>query len=128
MAIITLIFNYDIHYKWQLFLMTIMDCTMLTRKSVGLPAHKHLLHRLPKTSPLHLRRHARSSQTQLVSKSISFTARGDHSAGILRQHDTLGVLPIQALFFAHKMLTSPSEKCDNSKIIDVIGLRVMIVS
>ena len=29
------------------------------------------------------------------SKSISFTARGDHSfAGILRQHDTLGVLPI----------------------------------
>jgi hypothetical protein len=45
MAIISLIFDYDIHYKWQLFLMTIMDCTMLTRKLLGLPAHKHLLHR-----------------------------------------------------------------------------------
>jgi hypothetical protein len=55
MAIISLIFDYDIHYKWQLFLMTIMDCTMLTRKLLGLPAHKHLLHRLSKTSPLHLR-------------------------------------------------------------------------
>ena len=27
-------------------------------------------------------------------KSMSFTERGDHAAGILRQHDTLGVLPI----------------------------------
>jgi hypothetical protein len=32
------------------------------------------------------------------SKSMSFTARGDHSAGILRQHDTLGALPIPAFF------------------------------
>jgi hypothetical protein len=32
------------------------------------------------------------------SKSMSWTARGDHSAGILRQHDTLGVLPKQAFF------------------------------
>ncbi len=32
------------------------------------------------------------------SKSMSFTARGDHSAGILRQHDTLGVLPIPSYF------------------------------
>ena len=39
------------------------------------------------------------------SKSMSFTARGDHSAGILRQHDTLGVLPIPAFFLAQKMLT-----------------------
>ena len=32
------------------------------------------------------------------SKSMSWTARGDHSAGILRQHDTLGVLPKPAFF------------------------------
>ena len=32
------------------------------------------------------------------SKSMSWTARGDHSAGILRHHDTLGVLPIPAFF------------------------------
>ena len=32
------------------------------------------------------------------SKSMSFTARGDHSAGILRRHDTLGLLPIPSLF------------------------------
>jgi hypothetical protein len=35
-------------------------------------------------------RHGRSSQTQLVSKSMSLTARGAHCAGILRQHDTPG--------------------------------------
>ena len=45
------------------------------------------------------RRHSSSVGTPCAdprnSKSISFTARGDHSfAGILRQHDTLGVLPI----------------------------------
>jgi hypothetical protein len=36
------------------------------------------------------------------SKSMSFTARGDHSAGILRQHDTLGMLPIPAFFRLRK--------------------------
>ena len=30
-------------------------------------------------------------------KSMSFTERGDQSAGILRQHDTLGVLPTPAV-------------------------------
>jgi hypothetical protein len=47
------------------------------------------------------RRHSSSVGTPCAdprnSKSMSFTARGDHSfAGILRQHDTLGVLPIPA--------------------------------
>ena len=32
------------------------------------------------------------------SKAMSWTTRGDHSAGILRQHDTLGVLPKPAFF------------------------------
>ena len=36
------------------------------------------------------------------SKSMSWTTRGDHSAGILRQHDTLGMLPIHALFLLRK--------------------------
>ncbi len=36
------------------------------------------------------------------SKSMSFTARGDHSAGILRQNDTLGVLPVPAFFWLRK--------------------------
>jgi hypothetical protein len=47
------------------------------------------------------RRHRSSVGTPCTdpanSKSISFTARGDHSAGILRQHDILGVWPIPAL-------------------------------
>ena len=30
-------------------------------------------------------------------KSMSFTERGDQAAGILRQHDTLGVLPTPAV-------------------------------
>ena len=42
------------------------------------------------------------------SKSMSFTARGDHSAGILRQHDTLGVLPIPS-YFCSLMLRKGSE-------------------
>ncbi len=49
------------------------------------------------------RRHSWSVGTPCAdprnSKSMSFTARGDHRdtfAGILRQHDTLGVLPIPA--------------------------------
>ena len=35
------------------------------------------------------------------SKSILWTARGDHSAGMLRQHDTLGVLPKPAFFVCY---------------------------
>jgi hypothetical protein len=52
------------------------------------------------------RRHRSSVGTPCAdpanSKSISFTARGDHSAGILRQHDILGVWPIPALFLLIK--------------------------
>ena len=33
-------------------------------------------------------------------KSMSVTGRADRSGGILRQHDTLGVMRMQALFFA----------------------------
>ena len=34
------------------------------------------------------------------SKSMSLTERGDQSAGILRQHDTLGVLPKPKVFYS----------------------------
>ena len=48
------------------------------------------------------RRHSASVGTPCAdprnSTSMSLTARGDHSAGILRQHDTLCVLPIPAFF------------------------------
>ena len=48
------------------------------------------------------RRHSSSFGTQCADprnhKSMSFTERGDQAAGILRQHDTLGVLPIPAFF------------------------------
>ena len=47
------------------------------------------------------RRHSTSVGTPCADpsnhKSISFTERGDQSAGILRQHDTLGVLPTPAV-------------------------------
>ncbi len=59
---------------------------------------------------------------------MSFTARGDHSAGILRQHDTLGVLPIPAFFLAQKMLTTPIENSENSALIAIIEITVIIVS
>ena len=42
-------------------------------------------------------------------KSMSMTERGDQAAEILRQHDTLGVLPIPDVYFAQKMLTSTRE-------------------
>ena len=61
------------------------------------------------------------------SKSMSFTARGDHSAGILRQHDILGVLPILSFFLAQKMLTSPTENSENSALIAKIEITVIIV-
>ena len=48
------------------------------------------------------RRHSSSFGTPCADprnhKSMSFTERGDQAAGILRQHDTLGVLPIPACF------------------------------
>ena len=48
------------------------------------------------------RRHISSAGTPCADprnhKSMSFTERGDQAAGILRQHDTLGVLPIPAFF------------------------------
>jgi len=48
------------------------------------------------------RRHSSSFGTPCADprnhKSMSFTERGDQAAGILRQHDTLGVLPIPAFF------------------------------
>ncbi len=57
------------------------------------------------------RRHRSSVETPCAdpanSKSISFTARGDHSAGILRQHDILGVWPIPALFLLIKSSLHP---------------------
>ena len=47
-------------------------------------------------------RHSSSFGTQCADprnhKSMSFTERGDQAAGILCQHDTLGVLPIPAFF------------------------------
>ena len=52
------------------------------------------------------------------SKSMSFTERGDQFAGSLRQHDTLGVLPMPA-FSSQKMLTSPTENCAISAIIAI---------
>ena len=45
-------------------------------------------------------------------KYLSMTQGVDQAAGILRQHDTLSVLPIPDVFFAHKMLTSTSENSD----------------
>ena len=57
------------------------------------------------------RRHRSSVGTPCAdpanSKSISFTARGYHSAGILRQHDILGVWPIPALFLLIKSSLHP---------------------
>ncbi len=47
---------------------------------------------------------------------MSMTERDDQAAGILRQHDTLGVwpiAPIPAVCVAQKMLTATSENSDN---------------
>ena len=52
---------------------------------------------------------------------MSMTERVDQAAGILRQHDTLGVLSIPDVCFAQKMLTSTSENSD----IAVIGIIVI---
>ena len=59
---------------------------------------------------------------------MSVTARGGHSAGILRQHDIPGVLPIPAFFLAQKILTSPTENSENSALIAIIEITVIIVS
>ena len=60
---------------------------------------------------------------------LSLAARGDHSfAGILRQHDTPGVLPIQSFLrslHAHFMLTSTTAI---SVIMAIIAISVIIAS
>ena len=38
---------------------------------------------------------------------MSMTERGDQAAGILRQHDTLGVFPIPDVCFAEKFSLQP---------------------
>ena len=38
---------------------------------------------------------------------MSMTKRGDQAAGILRQHDTLGVFPIPDVCFAEKFSLQP---------------------
>ncbi len=54
---------------------------------------------------------------------MSMTERGDQAAGILRQHDTLGVLPVPDVYFAQKMLTSTPEKhVENSEINAIITI------
>ena len=67
------------------------------------------------------RRHSSSFGTPCADprnhKSMSFTERGDQAAGILRQHDTLGVLAIPA-FFPQKMPTFPSRNSHNYDIIE----------
>jgi hypothetical protein len=59
------------------------------------------------------RRHINSTGTPCADpenhKSMSFTERGGHSiAGVLREHDTLGVLPVPALYLL-KMLFCHTE-------------------
>ena len=58
---------------------------------------------------------------------MSMTERGDQAAGILHQHDTLGVLPIPDVYFAQKMLTSTPENSEINAIIAIIEIRAIIV-
>ena len=78
------------------------------------------------------RRHSTSVGTPCADprnhKSMSVTCRGDQAAGILRQHDTLGVLPIPDVCFAQKMLTSTFENSEIVAIIAIIKIIVIIVS
>jgi hypothetical protein len=57
------------------------------------------------------RRHSGSVGTPCADprnhKSMSMTERADQAAGILRQHDTLGVLPIPDVCFAQKCSHQP---------------------
>ena len=77
------------------------------------------------------RRHISSVETPCADprnhKSMSMTERGDQAAGILRQHDTLGVLPIPDVCFAQKMLTSTFENSEIVAIIAIIKIIVIIV-
>jgi hypothetical protein len=58
---------------------------------------------------------------------MTFTERGDQAAGILRQHDTLGALPIPA-FSCEKMPTFPSDIIGDKEISAIIAISVIIVS
>ncbi len=60
-------------------------------------------------------------------KSMSMTGRGDQAAGILRHHDTLGVLPIPDVSFAQKKLTSTLHYSENNAIIAISAISVIIV-
>ena len=77
------------------------------------------------------RRHSSSFGTPCADpsnhKSMSMTERGDQAAGILRQHDTLGVLPIPDVYFAQKTLTSTTENSETNAIIAIIEIRAIIV-
>ena len=69
----------------------------------------------------------------------TMTERVNQAAGILRQHDTLGLLPIPDVFWSHTMLTSTSENahinlqcnnrynCYNSHNLVVIAIICIIV-
>jgi hypothetical protein len=46
---------------------------------------------------------------------MSMTDRVDQAAGILRQHDTFGLLPIPDTRFAQKIVISTPEICENRK-------------
>jgi hypothetical protein len=64
------------------------------------------------------RRHENSIGTPCADpenhKSMSFTERGGRSfAGVVREHDTLGVLPIPALYLL-KILSSHLKYCNNT--------------
>ena len=60
------------------------------------------------------------------SKSISFTERGDQFAGSLRQHDTLGVLPMPAFCCFENAHFTYREKCNNCNNCNKIHNRVII--
>ena len=79
------------------------------------------------------RRHSSSVGTPCADprnhKSMSMTGRGDQAAGILRQHDALGVLPIPDVCFPQKMLlTSNPENSENNAMIAISAISVIIVT
>ena len=59
---------------------------------------------------------------------MSMTGRGDQAAGILRQHDTLGVLPIPDVCFAQKKLTSTLHNSENNAISAISAISGIIVT
>ena len=73
------------------------------------------------------RRHRNSIGTlcadPMNSKSMSFTERADHSAGILRQHDTLGVQHKQASFLlSHYDSHTHFATLRNNAIMDIMNI------